>query len=79
LKHSGKLYKFTSKCNGPFFETQIQNAGRRARMVSAARTIRDSSLDEVHSYCLCCTAPSITKWLPIGGVWRDVTKTTLGI
>lgn len=38
---------------------------------------RDSPLDQVHPYCLCCIVPSITRsGLPIGALWRDVTPGT---
>jgi len=42
--------------------------------VSAAPAMTYSTLDQVHSYCVCCTAISITRWFPVDAVWNDVTR-----
>ena len=42
--------------------------------VSAAQEMTDSTLDQVHSYCLCCTALYISRCFHIGDVWSDVTR-----
>jgi len=42
--------------------------------VWAAHEMTDSTLDQVHSYCLCCTALSISRCFHIGDIWSDITR-----
>ena len=48
------------------------NSECKDRDITAGRSNRDSLLDQVHSTAAVAHSPIVTKWLPIGGVWRDV-------
>jgi len=49
------------------------NPEYRTWEIAAAETITVPRSTRFTLYFLCCTAPIITRWLPIGAVWYDVT------